>query len=200
MASTVCPKIGLSCAKTRPKRDWRKRRRKRRFDRRRMTCTIKTAAQQEANAEATVALNDLTKPSSSSTLNHYESHHTLADVKNSQKLSKQSEVKFSSRGAMMLSMARGFAVNSGFTKPLAEPLVGNSRHSEDRKKKRSATSECRTDLRELNPEYLEYLSGDQVGSESYGQCFCARYCNIDVLVKQMINNNHGAWLSWCIHF
>lgn len=89
----------------------------------------------------------------------------------------------------MLSMARGFTVNSGFAKPVPRPSIGNCSRSEDRNKKQRATSECRTDLRELNPEYLENFSENPVGSGSYGQCFRARYQNIDVLVKHMIHNN-----------
>ena len=40
-------------------------------------------------------------------------------------------------------------------------------------------------LKELNPDHLEYLSEHAVGSGSYGQCYRALYRGIEVIVKKM---------------
>lgn len=65
--------------------------------------------QQKANGEATGAL-------------HSKVYYSKVYSK-PKKLVKQYEVKFASRGAMMLSIARGFEVNSGFAKPLPRPSI-----------------------------------------------------------------------------
>ena len=44
-------------------------------------------------------------------------------------------------------------------------------------------------LKELNPEHIEYLPQESVGSGSYGQCYRARYRGIEVVVKKMIHKD-----------
>lgn len=43
--------------------------------------------------------------------------------------------------------------------------------------------------KELNPKHIEYLPQESVGSGSYGQCYCARYREIEVVVKKMIHKD-----------
>lgn len=89
----------------------------------------------------------------------------------------------------MLSMARGFPVTSVFPKPAPRrQIIVNCNRKEGGTEKR-ASNECKINLRELNPEYVEYVFPDPVGSGSYGQCFHARYRNIDVLVKKIIHSD-----------
>ena len=73
-----------------------------------------TTTRQEANAEAIRASNVQGKPLS---LASFKTHFLLERFRKTGKLLKQSEVKIPSRGALMLSMAPGFGVNSVFAKP-----------------------------------------------------------------------------------
>ena len=44
-------------------------------------------------------------------------------------------------------------------------------------------------LKELNPEHIEYLPQESVGSGSYGQCYCACYREIEIVVKKMMHKD-----------
>lgn len=174
--------------KAKQQKEWKKRRR----DRQRMAKSVETTTQalQEANARAKEieATNAQRKPLSPPSKRFASSK----DSKISGKQLMQTEAKISSRGALMLSMARGYPVTSVFSKPVQKrQIIANCSRKEGRREER-ASDECKTwekiweNLRELNPEYLECVFPDPIGSGSYGQCFLARYRNIDVLVKKMI--------------
>ena len=47
-------------------------------------------------------------------------------------------------------------------------------------------NERKLELKELNPQHLDYLNQESIGSGSYGKCYPARYRGIDVVVKKMI--------------
>ena len=51
--------------------------------------------------------------------------------------------------------------------------------------KQTKILESKFKLKELKPEHIEKLSGNLVGSGSYGQCFHTCYRGIQVIVKQM---------------
>ena len=53
-------------------------------------------------------------------------------------------------------------------------------------KKQLVVKERKLELKELNPQHLDYTSPESIGSGSYGQCYPARYRGIDVVVKKMI--------------
>lgn len=168
--------------KAKQQKEWKKRQR----NRQRMAKSVETTTQtlQEANARAEEieATNAQRKPLSPPS----KCFASSKDSKNLGKQLMQTEAKISSRGALMLSMARGYLVTSVFSKPVQkQQIIANCSCKEGRREER-ASNECKTDLRELNPEYLEYVFPDPIGSGSYGQCFLARYRNIDVLVKKMI--------------
>lgn len=44
-------------------------------------------------------------------------------------------------------------------------------------------TDAEADLKELNPDHIEYLSERVVGRGSYGECYRAQYRGIDVIVK-----------------
>ena len=117
-----------------------------------------------------------------------------------------------SRGALMLKLAKGNMysiktpsysrrpkpnqerakdVTSDISGKPQQPLPGPSRRTDCHSvKKQLVVKELKkVELKELNPEHVDYLPQDAVGGGSFGQCFRARYRGIDVVVKKMIHNN-----------
>ena len=96
----------------------------------------------------------------------------------------EKETRVFSRGAMMLQMARG--ADAILKQPGQRPRSAGQKLRCITKQ--TTKLESKFELKELKPEHIEYLSGNSVGSGSYGQCFHARYRGIEVIVKQMIPN------------
>ena len=147
-------------------KEWKKRKRARK----RAKNTV-TAHEQEGNDNDT--RNDNRKPSSS-------------PPKPSYFTTTKHPSKACSRGALMLQMARGADVHLAAKQP-KPPRQAASVHRNPRqvvlKKERVVIG---TEVKELNPEYMEYLSEEAVGSGSYGECYRARYrASIEVIVKKM---------------
>ena len=68
-------------------------------------------------------------------------------------------------------------------------LPSLSRPTMPKVKKQLVVKEKKLELKELNPEHIDYLNQENIGSGSYGQCYHARYRGIDVVVKKMINSD-----------
>ena len=169
--------------KLKQQKAWKKKKRER--ERARNAISV---PQQDGNAgKSSNSANDVsdrkTKPSSS--LPKPTSDLRLKDTK---QRSRQPTMA-SSRGAVMLQMARG-VVNFAFTqsKPSRSSvsLPRNARHANERVIRQSTT-----DLKELDTDHLQHLSEHAVGSGSYGQCYRARYRGIEVIVKK-ISHDHTA--------
>ena len=58
-------------------------------------------------------------------------------------------------------------------------------------KKQLVVKERKLELNELNPEHIDNLNQESIGSGSYGQCYHARYRGIDIVVKKMIYSDTG---------
>lgn len=157
-------------------KEWKKNRRER--ERARARNAVSTARQDGNADKASNPANDArehkTKPSSPSPPK------PSSDLRIELKDSKQ-PTKASSRGALMLQMARGADVNFMFTqsKP-SRPTVSVHQDARPAVKERLIQQ-----LKELNPDHLEYSSEHAVGSGSYGQCHRALYRGIAVIVKKM---------------
>ena len=167
-------------------KEWKKNRRERKRAR-----AKNVTARQDGNADkASNPANDVrdhkrhkTKPSSPSPPK------PSSDLRIERKDSKQ-PTKASSRGALMLQMVCGADVNFKFTqsKP-SRPTVSVHRDA------RPAVKEpLIQQLKELNPDHLEYLSEHAVGSGSYGQCYRALYRGIEVIVKKMSHDHSPHFL------
>ena len=156
--------------------------------------TETTVRPEAATAEETSASDGLRKPFTpsqkrSSLPKDAKQPHILKAMW--QKPEKHLKMKTCSRGALLLQMARGGNVNSVFPpkRPPPHSETVNCNRNFGRIKKQRASEESKIDLKELNPEHLEYVSADLIGSGSYGQCFRARYRGIDVLLKKMTHNS-----------
>lgn len=68
-------------------------------------------------------------------------------------------------------------------------LPGPSKPMQTAKKQLVVVKERKLELKELNPQNINYLSRESFGSGSYGQCYRARYRGIDVVVKKMIHKD-----------
>lgn len=112
---------------------------------------------------------------------------------------KQFKALTSSRGALLVQMARGNAVNPSMftaeaplrrsTESLEQDNLQNDKQCVPCKQFKQPvcaakdSEDSKIGIKELNPEHLEHLSENAVGSGSYGQCYRAHYCCIEVLVK-----------------
>ena len=151
-------------------KEWKKRK----CARKRATNTV-TVHEQEGNDNDT--RNDDRKPSSS-------------PPKPSYFTTTKQPLKACSRGALMLQMAHGADVHLAAKQP-KPPRQAASVHQNPcqvvLKKERVV---IRTEVKELNPEYMEYLSEEAVGSGSYGQYYRIRYrASIKVIVKKMTHDD-----------
>ena len=98
--------------------------------------------------------------------------------------------KASSRGALMLQMARGANINFVFTQP--KPSRSNVSLPQDAlPANEHVIQQSKTDLKELNTDHLKYLSEHAVGNGNYGKCYRALYRGIEVIVKKM-SHDHTA--------
>ena len=69
------------------------------------------------------------------------------------------------------------------------PVPSRPRNFEAAKKQFVLKETRKIVLKELNPEHIEYLPQESVGSGSYGQCYCARYREIEIVVKKMMHKD-----------
>ena len=91
-----------------------------------------------------------------------------------------------SRGALMLRLAHGEA-QSCCTRQRPRLITPNDQTKfKGTKEKPVLKQQRKPELKELNPVNIEYLTHVPFASGSYGQCYRARYRDIDVVVKQMI--------------
>ena len=87
-----------------------------------------------------------------------------------------------SRGALMLQAARSRKV--GFIEPVNTSKPRHSKFHRDPRPVRKGcvtSKDAKADLKELNPDHIEYLSERVVGRGSYGECYRGRYRGIDVI-------------------
>ena len=90
----------------------------------------------------------------------------------------------------MLQAARSRKV--GFIEPVNTCKPRHSKFHRDPRPVRKGcvtSKDAKADLKELNPDHIEYLSERVVGRGSYGECYRARYRGIDVIVKKMTHSN-----------
>ena len=55
-------------------------------------------------------------------------------------------------------------------------------------KKQLVVREIKLELKELNPQLLDYLTQESIGSGSYGQCYPTHYREIYVVVKMIYSD------------
>ena len=164
---------------------WKKKRRERERARNAVAAPQQDGSAGKSSNSANNVSDSKTKPSSSSP------PRPASDLrlKNTKQPPRQ-PTKASSRGALMLQMARGADVNFLFTQ--AKPSRSNVSLPRDaRPANERVIEQSKTDLKELNTDHLQYLSEHAVGSGSYGQCYRARYRGIEVIVKKM-SHDHTA--------
>ena len=164
---------------------WKKKRRERERARNAVTTPQRDGNADKSSNSGNDVIDHKTKPSSSS------APKPLSDLrlKDTKKPTRQ-PTKASSRGALMLQMARGADANFVFTQP--KPSRSNVSLPRDSfPANERVTQQSKTDLKELNTDHLQYLSEHAVGSGSYGKCYRARYRGIEVIVKKM-SHDHTA--------
>lgn len=116
---TILSRKNTSEEKSKQQTEWKKRRRNRQRMAKSAETTTLTRQEANAGAEEIGASNAQEKPLSPPSKRFASSK----DSKNSGKLLMQSEAKMPSRGALMLSMARGFPVTSVFSKPAPQRQI-----------------------------------------------------------------------------
>lgn len=167
------------------KKEWKKKKRRER-KRTRNAVHVTTARQEGNDAETNdPAIDETNDPANDNDKKRVKERN---DKKKTSPLKPPSHFQRSSRGALMLQMARGGnvdLVNRNQPKP---PLQTSSLHRDSRTvvKERVITE---TYLKELNPDHLEYLSEHAVGSGSYGECYRAQYRGIEAIAKKMTHND-----------
>ncbi|XP_068735448.1 uncharacterized protein [Montipora capricornis] len=190
------------------RREWRKRKREARKAKVKSSATQGDHVIPNDNEETPVV--DQAKAASSSRIepNRSSSPVVNKELNNTKNVPGKTEA-WHSRSALMLRLAQaGKSQRKSLrsTSQFKRPEIPHTSHKADKDIAEPVSSHVQTqqllpslsrptklvvkerklELKELNPEHIDYLNQESIGSGSYGQCYHARYRGIDVVVKKMI--------------
>ena len=180
--------------KRKQRREWKKRK----FERRKAKPVL-VAAPAETNVQPDKLKDSEVETNGANTAKYNEEANSTSEIPKS-----PFKALASSRGALMVQMARSKVVKPSFftteaplrrsTESLKQDIVRVEKQSvlsKQLKQHVRAVKDCEDssiNIKELNPEHIVYMSENLVGSGSYGQCYRARYRGIEVLVKKMTHD------------
>ena len=148
---TILSRKNMPEEKAKQQKEWKKRQRNRQLMAKSVETTTQTLQEANARAEEIEATNAQRKPLSPPSKRFASSK----DSKNSGKQLMQTEAKISSRGALMLSMARGYLVTSVFSKPVQKTTNNCQLQSQRRSKRRTCVRRMQNRFERTKPRIPE---------------------------------------------